>query len=217
MNAKIVIGIPCLDTIKTETFISLFSAAAKLRAEAILHVQKSCYVHDARNKIISTALQRGSTHVMFIDSDMKFPPDGINRLLDQDKDVIGGVYFRRQVPHLPTINDLKDGKIVVPYKFPKDKSFRIWSVATGFMLVKTEILKKIKYPWVGFGNYKGQSMGDDVYFCRKINDHGGEVWADPTIPLGHVGEYVYDMKDYQAYQDTLDKKDSPDEFNGEMK
>lgn len=217
MDASLVIGIPTLDTIKTETVVSLFSATALLEARAILHIQKSCYVHDARNKIISKAIERGATHVMFIDSDMKFPPDGINRLLAQDKDVIGGVYFRRQVPHLPTINDIKDGKIVVPYKYPTDKPFRIWSVATGFMLVKTEILKKIKYPWVGFGNYKGQSMGDDVYFCKKINDHGGEVWADPTIEIGHVGEYIYDYKDYKAYQDTLEKKDTPDEFNGEMK
>jgi hypothetical protein len=182
-----------------------------------LHIQKSCYVHDARNKIVSGAIEKGATHIMFIDSDMKFPADGINRLLRQDKDVVGGVYFRRQVPYLPTINSLIMDKIVVPHQFPTDKPFRVWSIATGFMLIKTEIVKKIPYPWFGFGNYKGQSMGEDVFFCRKINDHKGEVWADPTIPLGHVGEYVFDIKDFKAYQDIKSKKDIPDEFNGEMK
>ena len=214
---RIMIGIPCLDTIKTETVISLFSAVSVIKYPATLYVRKSCYVHDARNKIVSKAMDEGYTHLMFIDSDMKFPRDGINRLIEQEKDVIGGLYFRRQIPHRPTINTLENHKIVVPYKFPKDKTFKVWSVATGFMLIDLKVAKKIKPPWFGFGNYKGQSMGEDVYFCKKVNDHKFGVWVDPTIKLGHVGEYVYTERDYQAYEDIREKKNTPDEFNGEMK
>lgn len=217
METRILVGIPCLDVIKTPTVASIFSATAMLEYPAKLHIQTSCYVHDARNKIVSRAIEKGFSHIMFVDSDMQFPPDSINRLVKADKDVIGGVYFRRQIPHLPTINSLENDKIVVPYKFPKDQPFKIWAVATGFMLIKIEVVKKIPYPWFGFGSYKGQSMGEDVYFCRKVNDHGFQVWADPTIPIGHVGEYSYTVRDYDAYQDIRKKENIPDEFNGEMK
>lgn len=217
METKILLGVPCLDSMKTETVASIFSSTAVLEYRAVLHIQKSCYVHDARNKIVSGAIAKGFSHIMFIDSDMQFPPDSINRLVKQDKDVIGGVYFRRQIPHLPTINSLENDKIVVPYQYPKDKPFKIWSIATGFMLIKIEVVKKIPYPWFGFGSYKGQSMGEDVYFCRKVNDHNFQVWADPTIPVGHVGEYVYTVRDFDAYQDVRKKENIPDEFNGEMK
>lgn len=213
----VMIGIPCMDSVKTRTMMSLFSASAVLKLPAKLHLQMNCYVHDAREKIAQEAIRTGMSHVMFIDQDMEFPPESIDKLIEQDKDIIGGLYYRRQAPHLPTINDLVDGKIVVPRKFPLDKTFKMWSVATGFMLVKTEVFKKIEPPWFSFGTYKGQKMGEDVYFCWKANKKGFEVWCDPTIKLGHVGEYSFGYEDYKAYDDVRPKEDTPDEFDGVMK
>lgn len=215
MQKTLLIGVPCLDTIKTETVASLFAATNALDVPARLHIHKSCYVHDARNKIVETALQMGATHLFFLDSDMKFPPDGIQRLIDQDKDIIGGLYYRRQPPHYPTINQQEGDKLIVPNKFPKDKPFEVFAVATGFMMVKTEVFKKIKGPWFGFGNFHGKAMGEDVFFCHKAKQHGFKVWCDPTIPLGHVGEYSYDAKDYEAYMDTIEEK-KEDTFDGQL-
>lgn len=218
MQTKVLIGIPCMDTIKVETMVSLFAASALISHPAKLHVQKNCYVHVARNKICQEAIDQNFSHVMFIDSDMQFPPEGIEKLINLNKDVVGGLYYRRQPPHYPTINELENDKIVVPKKFDREKMFKVWSVATGFMLIKTQVLKKLDPPWFYFGKYKGKTeMGEDVYFCRKVNDKGFEVWCDPTIPLGHVGEYAFGEQDWKAYEDLRPREAVEDEFDGQMK
>ena len=205
-----------MDTIKTETVVSLFGAAATLEIPARLHIQKGCYVHDARNKIVDAAIRLGATHVLFIDSDIQFTHKAITTLLERDKDIIGGMYYRRQEPHYPTINQVENDKLIIPNKFSKDKPFEVFAVATGFMLVKTSVFKKIEPPWFYFGNFHGRAMGEDVYFCWKAQKKGFQVWCDPTLNLGHIGEYVYDEKDYQAYQDARPKEKVEDIFDGVM-
>ena len=34
-------------------------------------------------------------------------------------------------------------------------------------------------------------VGEDIYFCKKVNEAGFGVWCDPTIDVGHLGLYRY--------------------------
>lgn len=217
MDTLLFIGIPCMDTIKTETFMSIFSASNSIDVPAKLHIQKGCYIHDARNKIVDAALTSGATHLLFIDSDIQFDPSAVNALLKQDKDIIGGLYYRRQPPHYPTINQVEGDKLIVPGSFPKDKPFEVFAVATGFMLIKTSVLRKLEPPYFYYGNFHGRAMGEDVYFCWKAQKKGIKIWCDPTLNLGHVGEYVFDRKDYDAYQDIHQGKKTEDVWDGKMR
>jgi len=218
MNAedvKILIGIPSLSEIKTETTISLVTAISHLNYRALLHVQKSCYVHDARNKIVETALERKFTHVMFIDSDMSFPGDAMNTLVERDLDIVGGLYYRRQPPHWPTLNILDDGKLKTPTEFPLDRLFEVWGIATGFLLIKTSVFEKIKPPYFFFSKFNGKDIGEDYHFCKLAHESGFKVWCDPTFPLGHIGEYCFDQKDFDAYNAEREKNNE-DTFEGEL-
>lgn len=210
VQKSILIAIPTLDVIKTETVSSLFAATALTNYPARLHIHTSCYVHDARNKSVDTAIKTGVTHLMFIDSDMQFPPDAINRLMAHDKDIVAGLYFRRQRPHLPTIHQKVGDRLVIPKKFPTDKLFEVYGLATGFMLIKVEVLKNIKPPWFYFGDFHGHAMGEDIYFCNKAKQKGYKIWCDPTIEIGHVGAYSYGKQDYDVYQDVRPKDDTED-------
>ncbi len=210
------IGIPCMDTIKTETVMSLFSTQHSIDVPTKLHIQKGCYVHDARNKIVDAAIASGASHLLFVDSDVQFDSTAIPKLLKHDKDIVGGLYYRRQPPHYPTINQVEGEKLIVPGSFPKDKLFEVFAIATGFMLIKISAIKKIEPPWFYYGNFHGKAMGEDVYFCWKAQKKGIKVWCDPTIHIGHVGEYVFDGKDYDAYQDVHQKKDHEDVRDGAM-
>lgn len=219
-DIKILIGMPALSEMKTETATALIMATAKLDYKATLHIHKSCYVHDARNKIVETAKEKGSTHLMFIDSDMAFPYDGIGRLMAHDLDVVGGLYYRRQPPHYPTISQLvTDDKgvqsPVIPNDFPTDKLFQVWGLATGFLLIKMSVFEKLQAPYFYFGKLGEKELGEDYYFCKLVNDAGFKIWCDPTIPLGHVGEYVYDAKDYEIYKE-MREKNKEDKFEGNL-
>lgn len=216
---RILIALPVLDSIKTQTFRSFMVETNRLPFEANLHIHQSAYVHDARNKSVEKAIAGGYTHLMFIDSDMTFPPGSIERLMSLDKDIVGGLYYRRQAPHMPTLNEVSEGKLISPFleKYDLTKPFEVFSVATGFMLVKVSALKKIPKPWFGFGKLHGEEMGEDVYFCWKAHQHKVEVWCDPTIELGHVGEYVYTKKDYDAYAELrIEQMKKKEKVSGEF-
>lgn len=213
MNKMILIGLPVHGNVNPAVVASLLSLTSNINYPGKVHLQSNCYVHDARNKIVNEAQKLGASYLMFIDADMVFPPDGVNRLVEQDKDIIGGLYYRRQPPHLPTINQVDGDRLIVPRKFPKDKPFEVFALATGFMLINMKVFEKIKPPWFYFGNFHGRSMGEDVYFCRKAHDAGFKIWCDPTIPLGHVGDYYYDYRDYENYNVQEDKEES---FDGNL-
>lgn len=202
MEPSIFIGLPCLDWIKTETTVSLISAANRIKYPTRLHVQQGTYIHNSRNKIVSAFLESTASHLMFVDSDIQFPPDGINHLMEQKKDIIGGIYYRRQPPHFPIINMIREKRLDIPHSFPIDKIFKVDVLGTGFMLIKREVFKKIKPPYFSFGNFHGKSIGEDVYFCLKARERF-DIWADPTLYLGHIGEHIYTNEDYLAYREHI--------------
>ena len=200
-SKKIIIGICTGGTIRAETVSSLVTNlinCAHANIPPNLLIQVGGYVAVNRNKIVEEAIKQKATHVMFIDADMIFPDTGVMTLLGRDKDVVGANYNIRLDPSSkafsgPTVKALVDGKPVsmVSKDFPKEL-FKCYAVATGFMMINTRIFKKLTYPW--FEEYQdkdGTHHTEDVDFCRKVNEAGFDVWCDPTIKMGHIGNYVY--------------------------
>lgn len=213
----ILIGIPTLDTIKTDTVISLMSTTAVTKYRAKLHILKSSVVHDARNKIVEKALEENASHVLFIDSDLKFPPWAMDMLVDQKKDIVAGVYVSKQIPHMPLVSKkTTNGKLRVVTDFPRDRVFEADAIATGFMLINMDVIKKIKPPYFSFdGEFNGTKLGEDYYFCLKARDAGFKVYADPRLELAHIGDYGFDYKDFDAYNDLVEK-DQSYEYDGKL-
>ncbi len=70
-------------------------------------------------------------------------------------------------------------------------------MGTGLLLIDlnvfTSTLRKLKEPWFLFGrNKEGEvAIGEDQWFCGTARDAGYKVWIDPTIRVGHIGEYTF--------------------------
>ncbi|KKM80817.1 hypothetical protein LCGC14_1335930, partial [marine sediment metagenome] len=45
--------------------------------------------------------------------------------------------------------------------------------------------------------YKDEYVSEDWAFDQRARELGYSIWADPTIKLGHMGNYVYTLKDYK--------------------
>lgn len=93
--------------------------------------------------------------------------------------------------------------------------FRAVFAPTGLMLIKREVLERLAalhpdllrdatgsyYATEGLAevfqcfeplpNPKGVMMGEDVSFCRRWRDAGGEVWVTFDESLGHTGPYTF--------------------------
>ena len=119
---------------------------------------------------------------MFIDTDMLYENDGIERLLKQNKDIIGGMYNFRRLPIKNIVRDFKG----------QTETFKVSFLPTGFMLVKMSVFDKLEKPYF-FYDYDDEHHldGEDAYFCRKAVKAGIDIWCDPTIKLKHIGQYLY--------------------------
>lgn len=196
---KLTIGICSGGTIRCETVTSLVTNMINLAQKDImtgLLFQVGGYVDINRNKIVEACQKNGTTHLIFIDADMTFPDDGIFRLLEQDKDIIGANYNVRLDPTSkafsgPTVKMLVNGQPVSMITLPK-KLFKCYALPTGFMMIKMDVFDKLEKPyfdaWIGKNN---EHHTEDIDFCRKAQEQGIEIWCDPTIKMGHIGSYMY--------------------------
>lgn len=187
-------------TIRSETATSLIGAMNMLREKGVdtgLSIQIGGYVARNRNALVEVAKEKGATHLMFIDNDMIFPPSGIVRLLDHDKDIVGAPYNARGVPDKPIVSTVKlsddytSGKYDLNAQMPS-QLFKCFGMGTGFMLIKMSVFDKLKKPYfVAFEDEDGTHHTEDIEFCRRAIEKGIDVWCSPTIRMGHVGTYVY--------------------------
>lgn len=139
----------------------------------------------AREKIVLRALEAECTHLCFIDSDMSFEPDALQRLIKSGeqfivkKDIIAGLFFQRYDPYPPalSIND----KQVIPSKLTEVD----W-VGMAFTLIDMNVFKKIPRPWFELDFNPKHIVSEDILFCIKAKKLGFKIWVDPEIHIGHL-------------------------------
>ena len=189
-KTKVVIGLPALEMMKTKTAHAIGCLIVE-NPDLILDflLIQSCDIASNRMWLAKQSVEKGATHLLFVDSDMLFPPSSLKTLLSRDKDIIGVEYNKRQFP-LQT---------VTAYDTSVEKSttepFKVGIAGTGLMLIKTEVFKnpKMDKNWFSFGrNADGKNViGEDGWFCNTARDAGYEIWVDPTIKVLHLGEYGF--------------------------
>jgi hypothetical protein len=202
---KILIGICSGGTIHAQTAVSLIGALNRLKEEGNIDfnvsIQIGGYKPPAMNRLVKAALGGEFDYFMSIDNDMVFPPAGIIRLLDNDKDIVGANYSVRgnAVTGNPReavvkVADKNGKKLSMPLSNLPKELFKCFSVGNGFTLYKTAIFKSIPEPWFeARENEDGEFSTEDVHFQAKANKAGFEVWCNPKIQMGHIGSYNYEL------------------------
>jgi len=183
---KIALGMAVGEYIRSQT-TGMLVALFRARPDMKLIIKQSPYLHDNREQVIDDFLKTDCTHLFFVDSDMLFGPEVLDYLLKQDKDIIGAQYNRRMG---------KEGVSVAPSRYdlegmsPPNRPFINQVVATGCLLIKREVFKRIPKPWFSMGTPENW-LGEDVYFSKKARENGVEVYLDDTQRIGHIGEFTY--------------------------
>lgn len=95
---KVLVGVPCMETVPIEFVGSLMALEWDNKEHMMM---ANSLVYDARNQIANHAIVNGFDYLLFIDSDMVFPADGLKKLMAHDKDIVGGLYFGRRGKHEP--------------------------------------------------------------------------------------------------------------------
>ncbi len=166
----------------------------------------------ARSWLASCALRKDYKETLWIDADVVFDPDDVEKLRGRDLPFVAGLYVRKAGDHsfackfLPTTGGITLGQLGGPMEI-------CWA-GMGFTLIRREVYEAIgkTLPVCG-GGYEGREvtpyfipmlypdgdkftyLSEDYSFCERAKQAGFKIMADTSIKLGHVGSKMYTWDD----------------------
>lgn len=172
----IVIATPTRDTV-TAGYVGDLVRLCRRHPDARFTAALGIYIANLREQCVKIALHAGASHVLFIDSDMRFPEETVDRLLAAKKDIVAANYVQRTMPEWWVAR--RDGQSVS--SLGKTGLEAVDSVGCGVMLIKLSVLDALPRPWFSTP-YNGQEhVGEDVYFCQRASTAGFSVWIDHDV------------------------------------
>jgi len=178
------VNMVCFHTLNTNDAVSL-------------KISEGTLIANQRAELTLDAMREGCSHILFIDSDMRFPQDLISRLLKHDLDIIATNCARRRMPTGPTAQVYKpDGERELVWTMPDSTGLQeIHSVGMGVMMIKSSVFKALAEPWyeTPWRHDKRGYIGEDVFFCRKAREAGFKIWIDHDVSkeIGHIGMFEF--------------------------
>ncbi|MCQ2563878.1 MAG: hypothetical protein MJ128_05270 [Mogibacterium sp.] len=205
---KILIAVPTFETIYPDTFKSIYEC------DPCGHIIDFDFVRGydcatARNNIAQRAIDGNYDYVLMVDNDVVLPKDAIAHLLEDPQPLCLGYYAHRDADNIyrgrTCICKLyqPDGSQYFNYPLESEyeaselkkmigegvKKIRIHGGGMGCAMIKTELFRRLAYPWYDWVNYADDHRGmlsEDLYFCEKLKTAGIPVMADVRVGCGHM-------------------------------
>ena len=188
---KVAVGVPCAEVGRYSIFW-----------ESLLHVRgvtndnvicgRSANVAENRNGIAKLAIQAGYDAIWYVDDDQVLSPDTLTRLINRDKDIVSGLYLKREVPWIPHMYTETPSRLSrVGGWSPRllqhgdDGLVEVETTGAGCLLVKTHVLKAMEGPLWRLGQYDKVNWSDDHDFLSRARAKGFKVYVDLDCPVGH--------------------------------
>lgn len=188
---RLFIGSPSFSATYCHEYVtSLVDTIKDLQQHGIKTVYKSLpgmhWIDIARDVLAHIFLHTDCTHMLQIDADLGWSPDAARRMIDADKDVVGGLYSIKsdEVEHYPVRHDGLPG---------------------GFLMVKRHVIESMasaRTPYsvcvLPYGEMKVAPLftremradgytGEDFMFCRRAIEDGYQLSVFDDIDFSHVG------------------------------
>jgi len=187
---KLVIAIPTAGMVRMGFAYSLaglisYIAAGAIRSRpgetinASIDVNESSVIHTNRELLVRRAIDRGSTHILFLDDDMVFEPQILDVLLGRRQPVVAVNYVIKQDPVRDFVAVGLDGERIPT----RESSTGLQPIAyTGFgvSLFETHVFEKTPQPWF-LPEFIAESSAyttEDNPCFRRIREAGFSCYLD---------------------------------------
>ena len=209
---KTLIAVPCMDYLEADFVECLTDMVLKHKGEVEVKYLKASLVYDARNQLVKYARDKGGyDFILWLDSDMTFEPDLLDRLLEdiEGRQAVTGLCFGRRPPFNPCIYkelDVKqDGKLITPYRtiyedYPRDSVFEVEACGFACVLMRMDILEAMGIYGVPFFPVAG--LGEDLTFCWRARKLDIKFHCDSRLKIGHIMRVSVD----EGFRDQLTGK-----------
>jgi len=210
MKKNVVVCMPVSDSVKAETAQRLIDLLAHRNVIGRAQVSGTL-VHKARNKLVESAINGfdEATHLLFVDDDMVFTNDDLDKLLDSGKDIIGSVCVEKSPPFHPCLVPLDKDWSSLKKLWEEKKPLRVDSVGMGFTLVKVGVLKELmKKSNQVFYFERNSDFGEDYNFCQSVRDLKKTIWVHCGSKVGHLAylpvsldHFMYNLQNNPQVED----------------
>jgi len=188
---RIVVGVPSFDMVHADFAMSLAVLARRTAEHELFFVNaKNSLVAEARNRIVAAACEVEAGAILFLDSDLVFPPDTLARLLAHHLPVVCATYARRTPPH-NALGAMLEGD----FSSQPGPLARMKRVPTGCLLVALPVLAQLPDPVfrTGIDPETAAIVGEDYVLSDALRARGTELWCDLALSreLRHLGQVAW--------------------------
>jgi hypothetical protein len=206
--SKCVVIVPVGSHIEPECERGL--VALERRGYAVRRVGGYAAIDQGRSQMATDALAEGFDEIMWIDSDIAFDPNDVDRLRAHAIPIVCGIYPKKGLralachlkPGTPKITFGQEGSLI-----------EILYAATGFLHTRRAVYEAIHADLPTCNTRFGRPivpyflpmcipdegghwyLGEDFAFCERARQRGFTIMADTVIRLRHIGRYGYTWED----------------------
>lgn len=216
--------VPCFgNIIKTPTFLTTHAIMQELHSKGVatgISALSFPDIAELRNMVLTIFYDTmpNATHLLFIDADMSFDPKLVTDCLLFDEPLVGAIYPQRKVPLSWAGSGTGQPQTVRRAGF-----MQVEGVGFGCTLIRRDLVTKMleKMPDLVDTRLHLHPAGDtlrqaganrmirafekmdipdrgliseDLSFCIRWRQCGGEVWANINYKMSHVGDFDYSAR-----------------------
>lgn len=170
-----------------------------------IYLSKCSFLPQARDILADIFLSHSAfTHLLFIDSDMRWTPDTAPKLLSHNAPVVAAPAISR------TEENATWNFTPIPGESPNENGLlRVKQIGTGVMLISRDTLESVASTATSYGapmHALGGKMiknifptaiinnvfhGEDFTFCATLTSLSIPIAVDTTLAVGHLGSKWY--------------------------
>jgi len=206
---NVIIGTPCLDgrvdALYTHSLIESIKTCANIGIN--LHpvfITRESLLQRARNDLMYYAHISDISDMVFIDSDQFWKSEDLIKLLNNDKDFIGGTYRKKSYDTEQYVVKVLNEDV----KIDENGLMEVAGLGTGFLKLSKKAIdtffessdiseyaaddgEKRKMIFNISISEQGDLVGEDIYMCNLYRQLGGHIHLDTNITIGHVGSIIF--------------------------
>ncbi len=205
---KILLAVPTFETIFPDTFKSIWELD-KCGHEVVFEFARGYDCATARNRIAQRAIDLNTDYVLMVDNDVVLPADALRNLTDGLVDVCLGYYAHRDSDNIyrgrTCVCKLYQPDGVKYFNYPLESEYmaeeleqekesgkhklQIHGGGMGCAFIKTDVFRRLKYPWYDWVNYADDNRGmlsEDLFFCELCRRSEIPIFTDVRVGCGHI-------------------------------
>ena len=148
-----------------------------------------------RNDLVKKAMAYEPDYLFWVDDDMMFGNDIVERLLSHKKEFVCAEMFTKTVPFKPSLKRAtgEGGLDFTNYvAYPEDSLFEIGGCGFAATLVHRRLFEDLRRVddvsgeyWFKDNEFCGES--EDMNFCIRARQKGHKLWCDSSVTTRHIG------------------------------